>query len=350
MIEFKELFKSGVHFGHRTSRWAPQMAPYIWGTKNKIHLIDISKTSILLNRAAQFLKEVGKKNEQQILFVGTKKAARPIIKKVADGTDMPYVINRWIGGTLSNNSQVKKAITRLLHLQDIIKKSTSYHTKKELSMLKKEIARLEKNIGGIMNFTHPPSALVVVDAKKEHAAIREALKLGIPVIAMVDTNTDPEAINFVIPSNDDSVRSIECIINHLASAFQEGRAEAEKLKPKKEEKKKEVKVKETAQEKTEKIKEKNTVAVTDAAERTGEEVTKKEAAEAVKEQVKVEAKPAPKKVEAKPVVKKAEKETAKPKAEDKKAAKKPSAKVETKPVAKKETKAAPKKSVAKNKK
>jgi len=362
MIELKELFKAGVHFGHRTSRWAPQMAPYIWGTKNKIHLIDISKTSLLLNRAAQFLKEVGKKDEQQILFIGTKKAAQSLIKKTAESLDMPYVVNRWIGGTLSNNDQVKKAITRLLHLQDVIKKSVNYYTKKELSMLRKEIARLEKNIGGIINFNHPPAALVVVDAKREHAAVREALKLNIPVIAMVDTNTDPENINFVIPANDDSVRSIECILSSLANAFAEGKAEAEKLKPKKEEKPKAPKVEKKA-ETAQAPQTKDAVASTDAAERVVEDVTKKEATEAVKEPVKpepkkAEPKVAPKaKVEAKTEVKKEAKKEEKPKAPkvEKKAETKPAAKpaakkVEAKKEVKKETskaKAPAKKTAAK---
>lgn len=228
MIELKAFFDAKVQFGHKTSSWSPQMAPYIWGSKNKIHLIDISKTAVLLNRAAEFLREVGREN-QQILLVGTKKAAQPIIRKIAEAVEMPFVVNRWIGGTLSNFPQVKKAITRYLHLLDVLKKSGDLYTKKELSTLKKEIARLEKNIGGIVKFSYPPACIVVVDAKKEHAAIQEALRLKVPVIAIVDTNTDPRGINFVIPGNDDSTQSIEFLLKNLMAAFEEGRSEAKKV-------------------------------------------------------------------------------------------------------------------------
>lgn len=227
MIQLKDFFDAKVQFGHKTSSWSPQMAPYIWGAKNKIHLIDVSKTAVLLNRAIEFLKEVAQEN-QQILFVGTKKAAQPIVQKLAQSIEMPYVINRWIGGTLSNFPQVKKAITRYLHLQDVLKKSGDLYTKKEISTLKKEIARLEKNIGGITKFSYPPAALIVVDAKKEQAAVQEALRLQIPVIAIVDTNTDPRGINFIIPGNDDSSESIEFLLTQLTKAFEAGRSEAKK--------------------------------------------------------------------------------------------------------------------------
>ena len=242
MVELKDLIKVGIHFGHKTSRWCPQMAPFIWGEKNKIHLIDISKTAILLERAANFLRE-STQNGRQILWIGTKKAAQPIIKKVSDELKMPYVINRWVGGTLSNFDQIKKAITHLLHLQDAIKKMDSYHTKKELSALNKEIYRLERNVGGIINLNYPPAVIVVVDAKKERAAVKEALSHGIPVIAMVDTNTDPTGINFVIPSNDDSSRSVAFILNYLETYAKKGQdiyrqkqaeKEAEKIEKKRE--------------------------------------------------------------------------------------------------------------------
>ncbi len=220
MIDIKELIKSGIHFGHRTSRWSPKMKPFIWGAKNKIHLIDISKTAFLLERAVEYLKAVTAEGGS-IMWIGTKKAARDIVKKNAELLGMPFVINRWVGGTLSNYSQIKKAITRLLHLRDVAVKSGSYYTKKELSTMNKEIARLEKNIGGIINLRYPPQAIFVIDAKKEHAAVREALSLGIPVIGIVDTNTDPTGINFVIPANDDSPRAIECIMNYIIPHVQE---------------------------------------------------------------------------------------------------------------------------------
>ncbi len=220
MIDLKELLKAGVHFGHKSSRWSPRMHPFIWGSKNKIHLINIAKTAFLLEKASKYLKDLATQGKS-ILWIGTKKPAQAIIKKTTDTLKMPFVINRWIGGTLTNFDQVKKAITRFIYLQEVLKKTPS-HFKKEISMIQKEIARLEKNIGGIIDLDFPPAAIVLIDAKKEHSAVREAMNTRIPVIAMVDTNTDPEGINFIIPSNDDSPRSIACIINYMTSYVQEG--------------------------------------------------------------------------------------------------------------------------------
>lgn len=222
MIDLKELLKAGVHFGHRTSRWSPKMKPYIWGAKNKIHLIDIAKTAFLLDRATKFIRKITS-DGGSILWVGTKKAAREIIEKTATSLDMSYVIHRWVGGTLSNFGQIKKAITRLLYLQEIVSKPSPTYSKKELSSLHKEIIRLEKTVGGILNLSYPPAALIIVDAKKERSSVTEALRLKIPVIAIVDTNTDPTDINFVIPANDDAPRSIACIIDKLAAVVQEGK-------------------------------------------------------------------------------------------------------------------------------
>lgn len=222
MIELKDLLKAGVHFGHKSSRWSPKMRPFIWGSKNKIHLINVAKTAFLMNRAGNYLKDLAA-NGKSVLWVGTKKAARPIVNDIATSLKMPFVINRWIGGTLTNFQQVKKAITRLLHLEDVLKKPSSLYKKKELSMIQKEIGRLEKNIGGIINLDFPPAAIIIVDAKKEHSTIKEAMVAGIPIIAMVDTNTDPEGINFVIPANDDSPRSIEFVTQYLATCLQDGK-------------------------------------------------------------------------------------------------------------------------------
>jgi small subunit ribosomal protein S2 len=222
-LNLKDLLKAGVHFGHRTSRWSPKMAPFIWGAKSKIHLIDISKTALLLKRAADYLKKISAEGKS-ILWVGTKKPAQAHAKRIAESLNMPSVTYRWVGGTLSNYDQIKKAITRYLHLQDVIKKSATHYTKKEVSTLQKEIARLEKNVGGIVNLSYPPAALVIVDAQHEKAAVKEALSLNIPIIAMVDTNTDPSGINFVIPANDDSSKSIEFIMNYLGEASKAGRA------------------------------------------------------------------------------------------------------------------------------
>ena len=201
MIDVRELLAAGVHFGHKTSRWSPKMRPYIWGSKNKIHLIDVSKTAFLLEKIGAFAKEVTA-NGGVFLFVGTKKPAQPIIHRIATNLKMPYVVNRWVGGTLTNYDQVKKAITRLLHLRDVAQKATSYYKKKEIVMLQKEIFRLEKNIGGIIDLEYPPAGIIIVDANKEQTAVREAAYVGIPVIALVDTNTDPEGVSHVIPTNE----------------------------------------------------------------------------------------------------------------------------------------------------
>jgi len=235
MIDFKELLKAGVHFGHKTSFGNPKMRPYIWGAKNRIHLIDVSKTAILLEYAGKKIKEFASEGKD-ILWIGTKKPAQKIIEKIGNDLKMPSVINRWIGGTLSNYAQVKKAITRLLHLRDILKKSTSYYTKKELVMLQKQVNRLEKNIGGIIELSFPPAAVVVIDAKKEHSAVKEAFGMEIPVIALVDTNTDPSFVNYVIPGNDDSPRSIQFVLEYLEQCAAEGKKIADTKKGEKEEK------------------------------------------------------------------------------------------------------------------
>ena len=221
MLDLREMLKTGIHFGHKTSRWCPKMRPYIWGSKNKIYLFDIAKTAALLEKIGALTKEVASRGGV-FLFVGTKKAAQPIVEKVGKSVNMPYVINRWVGGTLSNYDQVKKAITRLLHLRDVVTKSSGYYKKEEIVMLQKEIARLEKNVGGIIDLTFPPAALIVVDAKKERAAIKEASALGIPIIAMVDTNTDPEGVSYIIPSNDDSPKAIEFVLNYIESCIKDG--------------------------------------------------------------------------------------------------------------------------------
>jgi len=222
MLDFREMLKAGVHFGHKTARWCPKMRPFIWGAKNKVHLIDVSKTAILLEKAGGYIKAVVAEGGT-LLWVGTKKPAQENIQKIATALQMPFVINRWVGGTLSNYDQVKKAITRLLHLRDVVKKGGTHYKKKEFVMISKEIARLEKNVGGILDLEYPPAALVIVDAKKEHAAVKEASNLGIPVIALVDTNTDPEGVSIVIPANDDSPRSINFVLEYLSSQAQEGK-------------------------------------------------------------------------------------------------------------------------------
>lgn len=223
MINLEKLYKAGVHFGHQKRRWCPKMAPYIWGFKNNVHLIDISKTAIQLEKAAKFLEEkVGQ--GATALWIGTKKPAQDIVKSTAISLDMPYVNHRWIGGTLSNFAQVKKSATKFLHYKDVIEKADKYphYTKKELNVVTKAAVRLEQNVGGILNLKWPVGVLVIVDVLKERSALREASAMGIPVIALVDTNADPSLVDFVIPTNDDSPRAIHVILEYLAEAAKKG--------------------------------------------------------------------------------------------------------------------------------
>lgn len=223
MIDFKQLVKAGVHFGHRTSVWCPRMQPYIWGHKNNVHLIDVSKTAFQLEKAAQFLESVSAEGKT-VLWIGTKKAAQDSIRSVAERLSMPYVNHRWIGGTLSNFSQVKKSVTKLLHYEDVLTKdsNSAFYTKKELNRFKKSIDRLKKNIGGIVNLRWPLGAVVLVDVNKEASALREAAAMRIPVVALVDTNSDPSYVDYVIPGNDDAPRSIKLIIDYLEEAARRG--------------------------------------------------------------------------------------------------------------------------------
>lgn len=224
MIDFRKLIKAGVHFGHEDSRWFPAMAQYIWGKKNKIHLIDVSKTAFQLERAAQFLESIASEGKQ-ILFVGTKEPAQAIIEEIAKKLGMPYVNHRWVGGTLNNYAQVKKSVTRLLHYEDVIARAEKYphYTKKELSIIQKNIDRLLKNVGGIRSLNWPIGAVVLVDVTKEKSALKEAVSVGIPVVAIVDTNGDPSLVDYVIPANDDAPSSIEFIIKFLGDAVSMGR-------------------------------------------------------------------------------------------------------------------------------
>lgn len=223
MMDFRQLVKAGVHFGHQSSRWCPRMAPYIWGQKNGVHLIDVSKTAHRLEQAAKFLETTAKEGKG-ILWIGTKKPAQIAIKEAAETAQMPYVTHRWIGGTLTNHLQVKKSITKFLHLGDVLKRSSdSHYTKKELNSFQKRVDRLEKNIGGIVKMKWPVGALVVVDVRKEASAVKEAAAMGIPVVALVDTNSDPLLVSHVIPANDDAPKSIKILVDYLAQAIVRGK-------------------------------------------------------------------------------------------------------------------------------
>ncbi|OGB97402.1 30S ribosomal protein S2 [candidate division TM6 bacterium RIFCSPHIGHO2_12_FULL_36_22] len=232
MIDFRDLVKRGVHFGHQTSKWCPKMAPYIWGHKNGIHLIDVAKSAQAIERAAKFLEEVAAQ-EQSILWVGTKKPAQITVETIGKKLNMPYVTYRWIGGTLTNFSQVKKSVTKLLHYEDILAKSENFsYTKKELNVFSKLVGRLQKTVGGIRSLKWPLGAVVLIDVKKEDTALREANIAGIPVISLVDTNSDPSLVDYIIPGNDDSPKAINFVMNYLAEAVERGKQTAETEKKK----------------------------------------------------------------------------------------------------------------------
>jgi small subunit ribosomal protein S2 len=225
MINFRELVKNGVHFGHQTSRWCPKMRPYIWGIKNKTHLIDVAKTAVQAEKAKIFLEDIASQGKL-ILWVGTKKAAQDSVKKLAVEIQMPFVTHRWVGGTLSNYSQVKKSVTKLLHFEDVLSKSENSsligYTKKELNVLQKMVARLERSVGGLRKLVWPIGAIVVVDVLKEASAIQEAQQMGVPVVGIVDTNSDPSFVDYVIPANDDAPQSITILLDYLAEGVRSG--------------------------------------------------------------------------------------------------------------------------------
>ena len=226
MIDLKLLIKSGVHFGHQKSKRNPKMDPYIWGYKNNINLIDVSKTAFQLERAAQFLESVAAESKT-ILWVGTKKSAQETVLRIARELNQSYVVRRWVGGTFTNNRQVRKAVANLLYYIDIVEKSEQFpYNKKELSTFQKRIERLDRIVGGIKSLTWPVGAVVVVDVKKEHVAVKEALNVGIPVVALVDTNSDPSTIEYVIPANDDVPRSVNLLLTYLADAVRRGQETA----------------------------------------------------------------------------------------------------------------------------
>lgn len=232
MVDLKLLIKNGVQWGHQTPRWNPKMARFIWGTKGGVHLINVEETAKGIERAGKFLEDIAAQGKQ-ILWVGTKSSAADAIQVAAEQVGSPYVRNRWIGGTLTNFSQVKKSVTKLLHHEDIIKKIDKYsYTKKECGVFQKIVDRLDSNVGGIRNLVWPVGALVVVDVKKEAVAIKEAKAMGVPVVALVDTNSDPSGIDYVIPGNDDVARAVKIVIDELAVAAARGAARSDKKQQK----------------------------------------------------------------------------------------------------------------------
>lgn len=219
-VTLKDMFDAGLHFGHQTKRWNPKMKGYIFDKRNGIHIIDLQQSVQLLDEAAAFVRDTileGKK----ILFVATKKQVAELVKTTAEGTDQYYVTERWLGGTLTNAKTLRSSVKRMRQLQATAKANggeLSEH-KQENSMLRRELAKLEKNLTGIAEMAKQPGAVVIIDCVKEANAVKEAVRLHIPVVAVVDTNADPEPIDYVIPGNDDSVRGVELILNGLAKVI-----------------------------------------------------------------------------------------------------------------------------------
>ena len=223
VVTMRELLDSGVHFGHQTRRWNPKMKRYIFTERNGIYIIDIQQSLALIDSAYEFVKNTVAKGGH-VLFVGTKKQAHAPIKEQSARVDMPYVTERWLGGMLTNFPTVYKRIQRLKELELLEEKNDQLLTKKELLVLRREREKLTKNLEGIRNMTKLPSAIWVVDTKKEHLAVAEAHKLGIPVVAILDTNCDPDEVDFKIPGNDDAIRSIGLLTRVIADAAAAGLA------------------------------------------------------------------------------------------------------------------------------
>lgn len=223
VISMKQLLEGGVHFGHQTRRWNPKMAEYIFTERNGIYIIDLQQTVKNIEEAYMFLRNIAM-NNGSVLFVGTKKQAQDTIREEAERCGMYYVNNRWLGGTLTNYVTIKKRIQRLRELEDMQTNGMfEVLPKKEVAQLQLELEKLEKNLGGIKDMPGLPQAIYVVDPKKEHLAVHEARRLGIPIVAIVDTNCDPEEVDYVIPGNDDAIRSIKLITSKMADAVLEGR-------------------------------------------------------------------------------------------------------------------------------
>ena len=222
VVAMKQLLEAGVHFGHQTRRWDPKMAEYIFQARNGIHIIDLQKTSKKLDEAYKFVKDQAEEGKT-VLFVGTKKQAQECIKEAAQKCDMYYVDQRWLGGMLTNFGTIQGRIKRLKDLETMAEDGTfEVLPKKEVSLLKNEMEKLEKNLGGIKEMKEMPGVMFVVDPKKERIAILEAKKLGIPVVGLVDTNCNPEEVDYAIPGNDDAIRAVKLIADCMANAVIEG--------------------------------------------------------------------------------------------------------------------------------
>lgn len=231
-VSLKDLLEAGAHFGHQAKRWNPKMKPYLFGVRNGIHIFDLVKTKEGLEKAVDFVKNLTAEGGI-IVFVGTKRQAAEIVKEEAKKAGVPYVWERWLGGTITNWEQIKKSIEKLVEMKEKREKGEyKEFTKKENVLIDREIARLERFFGGLVGIKELPSAIFVVDTKKEEAAVKEAKKKGITVVAVVDSNSDPDLVDYVIPGNDDAVGAIKLMVGTIAEAAREGQ-QAWGKKPKK---------------------------------------------------------------------------------------------------------------------
>ena len=221
-VNFDQLLEAGVHFGHLKRKWNPAMAPYIFMERNGIHIIDLYKTVAKVDEAAEVLKNLAKQGKK-VLFVATKKQAKQVVADMATSVGMPYVIERWPGGMLTNFPTIRKAIKKMTTIDKMAEEGTFDNlSKREILQITRQRAKLEKTLGSIVDLTRLPSALFVVDVMKEHIAVAEANRLGIPVFAMVDTNSNPNNVDYVIPANDDATKSVEVILGAICEAMNEG--------------------------------------------------------------------------------------------------------------------------------
>ncbi len=229
-VEYKDLLDAGVHFGHLTRKWNPKMATYIFMEKNGIHIIDLNKTLASLDEACAAIKNIVRSG-RKVLFVATKKQAKEIVAEEAKRLKMPYATERWLGGMLTNFATVRKSLKKMSSIDKMMKDETYMNlAKKERLVVTREREKLEKVLGGIADLTRLPAALFIIDAKREHIAVKEAKKLNIPVFAMVDTNSDPDTVDFPIPANDDAYKSIAIITQAISQAIEEGLSERKRDK------------------------------------------------------------------------------------------------------------------------
>nr|WP_319401030.1 30S ribosomal protein S2 [uncultured Carboxylicivirga sp.] len=221
-VNFEELLNAGVHFGHLKRKWNPAMAPYIFMERNGIHILDLHKTAVKIDEAADALKQIAKSG-RKVLFVATKKQAKEIIADKVGSVNMPYVVERWPGGMLTNFPTIRKAVKKMTSIDKLMAdKSWNNLSKRERLQITRQRAKLDKTLGSIADLTRLPAAMFVIDVMKEHIAVKEAIRLNIPVFGIVDTNSDPSSVDYVIPANDDATKSIELITDVMVKAMQEG--------------------------------------------------------------------------------------------------------------------------------